>query len=102
MREVSDEGRELERIVVCLSKFHAAVERSGILCPLCKQRGAHDAECPIEIAWSLLDQPLQDSARAVVHSMFVEKVIRDNELSEIVRHKFDVRNGTEKQDGGKG
>ena len=87
MGEVSDEGHQLERIVVCLSKFHAAVKLSGILCPLCKRRGAHDAECPIELAWSLLDQPLRESARAVVHSMFVEGVISDSELSDIVRHK---------------
>ncbi len=87
MEGMSDEGRELERIVACLSKFHAAVELAGILCPLCKQRGAHDSECPIEIAWSILDQALQDSAREVVHSMFVEGVIRDAELSDIVRHK---------------
>ena len=87
MRDITAEKQQVESIIVCLAKFHAAVELSGICCPLCRQTMRHHDECPIELAWSLLDESLQDTAREVVHSMFLEGLVKGDDLADIVHAK---------------
>ena len=42
-------------LVEVLAKFHVVLELSGESCPLCRTASAHDAECPVALAWSILD-----------------------------------------------
>ena len=63
MADPDEEGAELERLLAILAKLYAAVETSGGECPLCRQGGAHSTDCPLGIAWGLLDEELHDAAR---------------------------------------
>ena len=60
--------RRAALIVITLVKFYAAVELSGEACPLCRETAAHDQECPLSLAWSLLNAGQQDQARRGVRA----------------------------------
>ena len=55
-------------IITTLVKFYAAVELSGEACPLCRETAAHDQECPLSIAWSLISGEQQAEARRSVRA----------------------------------
>ena len=55
--------RRAELIILNLAKFHVLLELSMEQCLLCRRASAHDAECPIALAWSCLDTGQQDEVR---------------------------------------
>ena len=64
------EGRKkrIEVLIDVLAKLHAVVELSEVPCPLCRTASAHDPECPLSLAWSLLDTEHQAEARRNVRA----------------------------------
>jgi hypothetical protein len=60
----SEENREqLALIVVLLAEFYFAVEGSGAKCPLCLKSAGHLTECPLLLAWSMLDGRQREEVR---------------------------------------
>ena len=60
--------RRTALIVTTLVKFYAAVESSGAACPLCRGAAEHDEECPLSLAWSLLNAGQRDVVRRAVRA----------------------------------
>jgi hypothetical protein len=58
-----EESRELERLLAILAQLYAAVEASGGDCPFCTQAPVHSTDCPVGIAWGLLDEEVHAAAR---------------------------------------
>jgi len=65
-------------IVTNLAKFYVAVELSGEVCPLCRKASAHDAECPMSLAWSLLSEEQQDDARKSLRALALSIALVDD------------------------
>lgn len=63
------EERDATLIIITLVKFHVLVELSGAACPLCRETSAHDAECPLSLAWSFLNEEQQTSARSGLRAL---------------------------------
>ena len=66
MTNPDEEGAGLERLLAILAKLYAAVEMSGNKSPLCVRRLTHSTDCPLGIAWRMLDEELHDEARKAV------------------------------------
>ena len=66
----SEEHRErAELIVMTLAKLYVVLELSPAACPVCRMSLMHDAECPILLAWSLLDSDQQHHARTAIRAL---------------------------------
>jgi len=63
MFDFAERNRCAELIIMTLAKFCVLVELSKEPCPLCHKAPAHDAECPMALAWSLLDTGQQEKLR---------------------------------------
>jgi len=63
MFKADERKRRAELIVMTLAKFRVLIELSRETCPLCCEAAVHDPECPISLAWSLLDPERQDEVR---------------------------------------
>jgi hypothetical protein len=61
--DLDEGGGGIERLLAILAKLYADVEASGDECPLCARRRPHSADCPLGIAWGLLDEEVHDEAR---------------------------------------
>ena len=68
MSGLDERERRTALIVTTLVKFYAAVELSGAACPLCRGAAEHDEECPLSLAWSLLDAGRQGEVRRAVRA----------------------------------
>jgi hypothetical protein len=64
-------------IITNLAKFYVAVELSGEACPLCRKAPAHDGECPVSLAWSLISQEQQDEARRSLRALALSLALAD-------------------------
>ena len=64
-------------IITNLVKFYVTVELSGELCPLCREAPAHDAECPVSLAWSLLSQEQREEARKSLRALALSIALVD-------------------------
>lgn len=69
MLESLEQIKRAEVIIMLLAKFHIVLELSTEACPLCQKNLDHDSECPIYLAWSLLDEEQQDEARAAIRAL---------------------------------
>jgi hypothetical protein len=69
MFDTDERKRCAELIVVTLAKFRVLVELTTEPCPLCRNVSAHDRECPIGLAWLLLDPGYQDELRRNVRAV---------------------------------
>ena len=70
MRVMFDsEERDATLIIITLVKFHVLVELSGAVCPLCRETSTHDAECPLALAWSFLNEEQQTAARTSLRAL---------------------------------
>lgn len=66
----SDEQRQrAEVIIMLLAKLYIVLELSPDACPVCRQILNHDAECPITLAWSLLNAEQQHNARTAIRAL---------------------------------
>ena len=66
MFDSEERRRRAELLITILAKLHIVVGLSAGACPLCRRTSAHDPECPIVLAWSLLDEERQREARRAI------------------------------------
>ncbi len=69
MFESEEQIKRIEVIIMLLAKLYVVLELSPDDCPVCHQALAHDGECPIKLAWSLLDAEQQHDARIAIRSV---------------------------------
>jgi hypothetical protein len=69
MFDSHEQRKRAEVIIMTLAKLYVVLELSPAACPLCSQTLTHDAECPIFLAWSLLDDEQQQDARRTIRTL---------------------------------
>ena len=69
MFESEEQKQRAEVIIMLLAKLYIVLELSPDTCPLCHKPLVHDAECPIQLAWSLLSNEQQDEARTAIRAL---------------------------------
>lgn len=69
MFDTDEQKKRAEIIIMILAKLYIVLEFSPDACPVCRQTLSHDAECPILLAWSLLDADQQHEARAAIRAL---------------------------------
>jgi len=82
----SDEQRNrVELIVTVLAKLYVVLELSTDACPVCGKCLTHDEECPISLAWALLDETQQEKARAAIRTVALS-IGCDDSIADSVTH----------------
>ena len=69
MFESDEQKKRAELISTLLAKLYVVLELSGDDCPVCHRALAHDSECPISLAWSLLSGDQQHDARTAIRAL---------------------------------
>ncbi|HEX6729768.1 MAG TPA: hypothetical protein VF074_07145 [Pyrinomonadaceae bacterium] len=69
MFESEEQQKRIELIITLLAKLYVVLELSPDACPVCRKSLTHDAECPILLAWSLLDEKQQYDARTAIRAL---------------------------------
>ena len=69
MFESEEQKKRVELIITLLAKLYAVLELSVDNCPVCHRAMAHDFECPISLAWSLLTHNQQREARTAIRAL---------------------------------
>jgi len=69
MFESEEQKKRAELIIMLLAKLYVVLELSVDNCPVCHKALAHDSECPIGLAWSLLSEEQQHDARAAIRAL---------------------------------
>jgi len=69
MFESEEQKKRAELITTSLAKLYVVLELSGDECPVCHKARAHDSECPISLAWSLLSKDQQHDARTAIRAL---------------------------------
>jgi hypothetical protein len=69
MFESEEQQKRIELIITLLAKLYVVLELSPDACPVCRKSLTHDAECPILLAWSLLDDKQQYDARTAIRAL---------------------------------
>ena len=85
MLESSEQIQRAEVIVMLLAKIYVVLGLSTECCPLCQKGLDHDAECPIQLAWSLLDGDQQQEARTTIRALALTIGV-DDAFSEPLTH----------------
>jgi len=69
MFQSDDQRQRAEVIIMTLAKLYVVLELSTSACPVCRIASTHDLECPIFLAWTLLDAEEQHHARAAIRAL---------------------------------
>jgi hypothetical protein len=69
MFESEEQKKRVELIITLLAKLYVVLELSVDHCPVCHKAMAHDSECPIFLAWSLLTEDQQRDARTAIRAL---------------------------------
>ena len=69
MFETDEQKKRAELIITLLAKLYVLLELSVDACPVCHKSLAHDSECPISLAWSLLSEKQQHDARTAIRAL---------------------------------
>ena len=69
MFESEEQKKRVELIITLLAKLYVVLELSVDQCPVCHKALAHDLECPISLAWSLLNEDQQRDARTAIRAL---------------------------------
>ncbi len=69
MFDSDEEKQRAELIIMLLAKLYIVLELSPDACPVCGKTLTHDPECPITLAWSLLDAEQQATARTAIRAV---------------------------------
>jgi hypothetical protein len=69
MLESDEQKKRAELIITLLAKLYVVLELSGDDCPVCHKALAHDTECPISLAWSLLSEEQQHDACTAIRAL---------------------------------
>jgi len=68
MFESEEQRKRAEVIIMLLAKLFVVLELSPDTCPVCHKL-VHDAECPLALAWSMLNPEQQDDARTAIRAL---------------------------------
>jgi hypothetical protein len=85
MFESDEQKKRAEIIIMLLAKLHVVLELSVDACPVCHKSLTHDAECPIELAWSLLTEKEQHEARTAIRALALS-IGTDESLADPMAH----------------
>lgn len=85
MLESLEERERAEVIIMLLAKLYLVLELSPDGCPVCGKTLTHDHECPIALAWTLLDTDQQHHARAAIRAIALS-IGCDDSLVDPVAH----------------
>ena len=69
MFESEEQKKRAELIIMLLAKLYVVLELSVDNCPVCHKALAHDSECPLTLAWSLLSEEQQQDARTAIRAL---------------------------------
>ncbi len=69
MFETREQQQRIELIITLLAKLYVVLELSPDSCPVCNKTLTHDAECPIFLGWTLLDENQQQEARTAIRAL---------------------------------
>ncbi len=69
MFESEEQKKRVELIITLLAKLYVVLELSVDNCPVCHKPFAHDLECPIALAWTLLTEDQQRDARTAIRAL---------------------------------
>ena len=69
MFESEEQKKRVELIITLLAKLYVVLELSVDGCPVCHKALAHDSECPISLAWTLLTEDQQRDARNAIRAL---------------------------------
>jgi predicted nucleic acid-binding Zn ribbon protein len=69
MFESEEQKKRVELIITLLAKLYVVLELSVDDCPVCHKALAHDSECPISLAWTLLTKDQQRDARTAIRAL---------------------------------
>ena len=69
MFDSDEQKKRAELIITLLAKLYVVLELSGDNCPVCHKALAHDSECPISLAWSMLTEAEQHEARTTIRTL---------------------------------
>ena len=85
MFDSQDRRQRAEFIIMTLAKLYVLLEFSPDACPVCRNALSHDVECPISLAWSLLDEEEQHHARSAIRALALS-LGRDDSFADPVTH----------------
>jgi hypothetical protein len=80
-----EQQARIELIITLLAKLYVVLELSPDACPVCRKSLTHDAECPIFLAWSLLDDKEQCQARTAIRALAISMGC-DESIADPVTH----------------
>ena len=69
MLDFESQQARIELIITLLAKLYVVLELSPDPCPVCRKTLTHDAECPIALAWSILNEEQKSDARAAIRAL---------------------------------
>jgi len=85
MFDSPEQRNRVELIITVLAKLYIVLELSPDACPVCGKCLIHDDECPISLAWSLLDDPQREAARAAIRTLALTIGV-DDTIADPVTH----------------
>ena len=85
MFESEEQKKRVELIITLLAKLYVVLELSIDGCPVCHKALAHDSECPISLAWSLLTEDEQRDARSAIRALAIS-IGTDDTLADPMVH----------------
>jgi predicted nucleic acid-binding Zn ribbon protein len=85
MFESDEQKKRAELIITLLAKLYVVLELSVDNCPVCHKAFAHDSECPIALAWSLLSKEQQQEARTAIRALALS-IGNDESLADSIVH----------------
>ena len=84
MFESEEQKQRAEVIVMLLAKLYVVLELSPDTCPLCHKDLVHDVECPILLAWSMLNSDQQNEARTAIRALAISMGCDDSFADPVV------------------
>lgn len=69
MFDSEEQSKRAETIIMLLAKLYVVLELSPDTCPLCHKTLSHDSECPISLAWLMLNPEQQNDARTAIRAI---------------------------------
>ena len=85
MFETDEQKKRAELIITLLAKLYVVLELSIDNCPVCHRAMAHDSECPISLAWTLLTKEQQRDARNAIRALALS-IGTDDSLADPMVH----------------
>ena len=85
MFESEEQKKRAELIITLLAKLYVVLELSVDACPVCHKAMAHDSECPISLAWTMLTEDQQHDARTAIRALALS-IGNDESLADPMVH----------------